>query len=72
MSQVHYLLTLMRAEIDKLEKLRRLEAQLVLAPPTARPSIKEEIDATMEEIASLSRTVQNCKAASGIGETLQT
>jgi hypothetical protein len=63
MSKTHFLLTLMRAEIDKLEKLQRLEARLCATPPQERPTIQRNIDDTMEEIASLSRSVQECRAA---------
>jgi hypothetical protein len=61
-----FLLTLLRAEIDRLEKLRRLESRLRLAPPAERPAIQRNIDSVMEEVDSLNRTVQKYRA--GIAE----
>jgi hypothetical protein len=63
MSKTHFLLTLMRAEVDKLEKLQRLQARFHATPPLERPAVQCRIDVTMEEIASLGRSVQMCRAA---------
>ncbi len=63
MNKTHFLLTLMRAEIDKLEKLQRLESRYYTTPPEERPAVQLKINSIMDEIASLSRAVQECKAA---------
>jgi hypothetical protein len=62
MSKTHFLLTLMRAEIDKLERLQRLESRYYTTPPEERPALQLKINELMEEIASIGRTVQQCKA----------
>ncbi len=56
------MLTLMRAEIDKLEKLQRLESRFYSTPPEQRPAARLKINVMMEEIASLNRAVQQCRA----------
>jgi hypothetical protein len=57
-----FLLSLLRAEKDRLEKLRRLENRILTALPAARPAIQEKIDAVMEEVANLNRTIQEHRA----------
>jgi hypothetical protein len=56
----------MRAEIERLEKLQRLEARYCIAPPEQRPAIQTEIDTTMEEIASLGRMIQEYRIQSAL------
>jgi hypothetical protein len=62
MRETFFLLTLLRAEIDRLERLRRLESRLRLVPPAERPAVQRNIDSVMEEVASLNRTVQEYRA----------
>jgi hypothetical protein len=58
----HFLLSVLRAEIDRLEKLRRLENRMYTVAPADRPAVQGKIDAVMEEIASLNRTIQEHRA----------
>ncbi len=52
------LLSLLRAEIDCLEMLGRLENRMYTLAPPDRPAIQGKIDDVMKEVASLNRTIQ--------------
>jgi hypothetical protein len=52
------LLVLLRTEIDRLEKLRRLEEKMASVAFVERPAIQGKIDLVMEEVAGLNRTIQ--------------
>jgi hypothetical protein len=57
-----FLISLLRAEIDRLEKIGRLESRMYAIAPADRPAVQEKIDAVLEEVASLNRTIQECRA----------
>jgi hypothetical protein len=57
-----FLISLLRAEIDRLEKIGRLESRMYAVAPADRPAVQGKIDAVMEEIASLNRTIQEHRA----------
>jgi hypothetical protein len=57
-----FLLTLLRAETDRLEKLRRLEIRLCNVAPLERPGVQSKIDFVMDEIAKLASNIQEHKA----------
>ena len=57
-----FLLSLHRAEKDRLENLRRLENRMCTVAPADRPAVQGKIDAVMEEVASLNRTIQEHRA----------
>jgi HAMP domain-containing protein len=57
-----FLLSLLRAELDRLEKLRRLENRMHTVAPADRPTVQGKIDEVMEEVASLNRTIQEHRA----------
>jgi hypothetical protein len=56
------LLTLLRAKIDRLEKLRRLEKSLRTVVPVERPGVQLKIDSLMDEIARVCRDIQEYKS----------
>ena len=62
MKDVRFHLTLMRAKIDRLEKLRRLEGRLHLVALVERAAVQGKIDVVMEEIASCNRAIQEYRA----------
>ena len=57
-----FLSTLIRAEFDRLEQLRRLEARLLIVAPAEKQRVRGKIESVMEDIAQLSRDIQVCKA----------
>jgi hypothetical protein len=57
-----FLLSLLKAQIDRLEKLRRLENRMNTVAPADRPTVLGRIDVGMEEVASLNRTIQEHRA----------
>jgi uncharacterized protein YlzI (FlbEa/FlbD family) len=57
-----FLQSLLRAEQDRLEKLRRLENRMLTVLPAGRLAVRGKIDEVMEEIANLSRTIQEYRA----------
>jgi hypothetical protein len=63
MTNSFFLSTLIRAEDDRLEQLRRLEGRLLTVGPAGKPSIHGKIDLVMEEIAQLRKDIQECKAS---------
>ena len=56
------LLRLFRLEIDRLEKLRRLEMKLQTAPTGDKPCIERRINEAVDEITQLSRAIQELRA----------
>jgi hypothetical protein len=63
MANSFLLLTLLRAKIDRLEKLRRLEKRLCTVAPIERPEVQLKIDSVMDEIAKLCKDIQEYKAS---------
>jgi hypothetical protein len=57
-----FLLSLLRAEKDRLESLRRLENRMYTVAPADKPAMQGKIDRVMEEVASLNRTIQEYRA----------
>jgi len=66
-----FLLSLLRAEKDRLENLRRLENRMSTVAPADRPAIQGKIDEVMEAVASLNRTIQEYRATHTIAVNLQ-
>jgi hypothetical protein len=62
MPQTFMTLILLKSQISRLEKLRRLELRLQMAAPNDRPAIQQDISSLMEEIAQLCRALQEQKA----------
>ena len=57
-----FFLSLLRAAKDRLENLRRLENRMHTVAPADRPAVQGKIDAVMEEVASLNRTIKKHRA----------
>jgi len=62
MTDPFFLLTLLRANIDRLEKLRRLETRLNSVAPIERAAVQRKIDSVEDEIAILSKDILEYKA----------
>jgi hypothetical protein len=58
---------LLKSEQDQLEKLRALDFDLLYASAEDTPSIKNEIDATVDEIFRLVREIRDCKLGCSTG-----
>ncbi len=71
MLQRFFLLKLLRSEADQLEKLRQSEKRLLNATPGDRPGIEQSIKAVVDEIAQLSRAIQEIKANPSSAAQLQ-
>jgi hypothetical protein len=62
MANSFFVMTLLRLEIDRLEKLGRLETRLHSVAPTDRAAVQGKIDSTMDEIAKLNRNIEEYRA----------
>jgi hypothetical protein len=63
--------SLLSAEIDRLEKLRRLVNRMYTVALADRPAIQSKIDAVMKEVASLNRAIQEYRATHPMAVDLQ-
>lgn len=68
MSEHIHLSALVKAQIDQLEKLERLQQIYCEVCAEERISIQENIDIVMDGIASLGRAIQNRKATGSVAQ----
>jgi len=62
MTDSFVLLTLLRAGIDRLESLRKLETRFRSVAPFEKAAIQAKIDSVTDEIANLNKNIEQCKA----------